>query len=152
MILKPTERKNILDFVTKYAGDDIVIAAGLRTMYNIGEAKELRNFIATYKPSVIPDIGQTRVVSTGSGELETEYEGPAAIDNPEDLGPIPKKLGSNGQAIEVLMCGKERDKEWTAEGLSARLNIPIAKVKPMLALLLHRNIIKRVSNHTYQMK
>lgn len=153
--LTPRQRTTYLDFVTKNAGDDIVIAAALRTMYNIQEARELDTFIRDYRPSLSPgDYVGTKATHTGMGTVEHAAERAPepppekVIDNPEDLGPVPKKLGTNGQAIWNLM--KKEGNEWTVDGLRSRLKLSEAKIKPMLALLIARKIVRRVTNFTYE--
>lgn len=148
-MLSQTERKMILEFLGKHADGDVLIQAANRVASNLTDVEDLRKFISDYKPSLHPgDYVGTRVVQTGGGEPIETPATPAKIDKPEDLGPVPSKLGSNGQAIKSLMARTQQ--EYTVEGLAATLRIPKSTVKPMLALLLERNIVKRVSNHTYQ--
>jgi hypothetical protein len=143
-MLKPTERQRILDFLTKHASDDILIAAMNRVVSNIEDTKVLMEWCNTYKPSVVPT---SDLLKKDEPEREPARETPV-LDNPEDLGPVPKKLGANGQAIEKLMA--KETSEWSVDGLKHRLKLPESKIKPMLALLLERGKIKRVGNFTYQ--
>lgn len=144
-MLKPTERQRMLDFLTKYASDDIIIAAMNRTVSNIEDTKVLMEWCNTYKPSVVP----TSKSNEPEPQSEHEREPPTTtLTNPEDLGPVPKKLGANGQAIEKLMA--KETSEWSVDGLKHRLKLPESKIKPMLALLLERGKIKRTTNYTYQ--
>lgn len=159
--LTPKLRENILNFVKNNAGDDIIIAAGLRTMHNVEDAETLRTFINNFKPGLNPaDYLGAKPSSTMTqyGEVEKAKtrdespETPADLDiEYEDLGPVPKKLGANGQAIEALMK-KKSDHDFSVAGLRDTLKIPESKIKPMLALLLERNIIKRTGSATYQIK
>jgi hypothetical protein len=147
MILSQKESDTILEFVAKNGGDDIVIAAGLRTMYNINEAEELRSFVATYKPKLHAGdfVGTKR---SESPEISVRQD--AVIDSfQEDLGEVPKKLGKNGQAILKLMA-KHPAGDWSVDGLSTQLKLSKAIIKSQLALLIERGKVVRASNTTYR--
>lgn len=142
-MLGQTDRKMLLDFLAQHADGDVLIQAANRVANNIEDVETLKKFIAAGR-SVVP-------VSRDNANPPAPVAEVKPIDNPEDLGPAASKLGANGQAIQHLM-EKNRDKEWSAAGLAAELKLSPSKVKPMLALLLEREIIVRISNHTYQIK
>lgn len=137
MALSTKAREELLHFIKQNACDDIIVAAAVRTRYNMEEAKSLREFIK--RP---PDLTPLDYIEKPEPAAPKTEEGEV-----EDLGPAPKKLGSNGQAIQKLMEKQRID--WTVEGVAASLKMPVSKAKPMLALLLERNIIKRSGKHTY---
>jgi hypothetical protein len=156
-MLSDKMRKMLLDFLSQHAEGDVLIQAANRVANNMEDVETLRKFITEYKaPLHASDYLNTKV-ATALGDVERakeripEVTESPIIDHPEDLGPVPKKLGANGQAIETLMR-KKHDHEFTIDGLKDALHLPAAKIKPMLALLLHRNIIERASNWTYKVK
>lgn len=144
-ILKASQRQAIIKFVSDNAGDDIVIAAGLRTWNNIEESKQLCDFIATYQRSVVPDVGAALAKGTAiheavekavkEAEPEKHYE---AVD----LGPPASKLGANGQSILTLLQVDFRVQPAGLAFICKKLKLSEAKAKPMLALLIKRNLVK----------
>ncbi len=145
-MLRDHERKNILTFLTKHASDDILIAAMNRAVSNIEDTKVLMEWCNTYKPNVSPVIEKDEAPP----EAPT-IDKPFVADKPEDLGPVPKKLGANGQAIQKYM-EKNSTESFSIVELNKTLKLTVAKIKPMLALLIERDLIIRMSNNTYRIK
>ncbi len=144
-MLRDHERKNILTFLTKHASDDILIAAMNRTVSNIEDTKVLMEWCNTYKSNVAPVVDKDELDTNKFLPESKPYES----KTPEDLGPVPKKLGANGQAIEKYLK-KNADKSFTIDELHKTLKLPIAKIKPMLALLIERKLVYRASHNTYR--
>lgn len=146
-MLTSTERRMLLEFLSKYADGDVLIQAANRVANNINDVDSLRKYIEAYKPTANPNDYLSE-----KGK-ETPYDGvkpvePVAEAEVEDLGPVPKKLGINGQNIHKLM--QKEQKTWTVAELAKKLGIPASKVKPMLALLLERGVASRVPPNGYK--
>lgn len=142
-MLSTSDRQLILKFLEQHADGDVLIQAANRVANNLDDVETLKKFMAAGR-SVVPVSRDNAVPSAPVAEMK-------AIDSPEDLGPAASKLGVNGQEIQKHM-EKHRDSDWTVDGLCHALKLSAAKVKPMLGLLLEREIVVRVSNNTYQAK
>lgn len=139
------EREMLLAFIGKHADGDTLIQTANRVASNLTDIEDLRKFITEYK---IP-LHAGDYVSDAKGIPDSSIPEGVVIDKPEDLGPAPKKLGSNGQAIEKLMM-KNPDNDYSVDGLKQALHMPATKIKPMLALLIVRGRVKRTGNWTYR--
>lgn len=145
-MLTSTERRMLLEFLSKYADGDVLIQAANRVANNINDVDSLRKYIEAYKPTANPNDYLSE-----KGK-ETPYDGmkpvePVAEAEVEDLGPVPKKLGVNGQNILNLMTKEHIP--WSVDALAKKLKISASKVKPMLALLLVRGKIARHGSTSY---
>lgn len=144
-MLSQDDRKILIVFLNEHADGDVLVQAANRVATNLEDVQSLKKFVSKLKPMApVPESNVDRGNAMNPPPMQ-------AVTDPEDLGPAPKKLGSNGQTIQKVM-EKDREKEWSVDGLVAATKITKAKVKPMLALLLEREIIVRVSNATYQIK
>lgn len=142
-MLRDHERKSILTFLTKHASDDILIAAMNRVVSNIEDTKVLMEWCNTYKANVAP-VGEPLDTDTVLPESK-----PFVADKPEDLGPAAKKLGVNGQAIQKYM-EKHSTMPHTIDVLKRDLKLSVAKIKPMLALLIERGLVIRERDNWFQ--
>lgn len=140
------EREMLLTFIGKHADGDILIQTANRVSNNLTDIEDLRKFIIGYKaPLHAGDfVSDAKVAAEDDNKPDI-----SVIDHPEDLGPVPKKLGANGQSIERLML-RNPEIDYSVDGLNQALRISVAKIKPMLALLIERNRVVRASNYTYR--
>lgn len=147
-MLNVNDRKALIAFLDAHADGDVLIQAANRVATNLEDVQSLKKFMEKYKPAApVPESNVDR------GNARDPAPAPEELphDDVEDLGPAPKKLGSNGQKIQSLM-EKQRDVEWSVDGIASKLKIIKSKVKPMLALMLERDIIFRTSRSTYRIK
>ena len=154
-MLNQADRKLLLDFLSKHADGDVLIQACNRVATNIEDVPNLKKFINAYKNAeVVPlsevDRGNARDAPTPD-YVRSIPTGVTVDESVEDLGPIPKKLGTNGQQIRTLLA-KHPDTDYTVDGISAAIKLVKGKVKPMLALLIERGMVQRTSHNTYRVK
>lgn len=142
-MLVPSERKLFLAFLERHASDDVLIQAMNRVTSNLEDVKELKKYVSNYRPDMVP------TPEMPSGESVTVRD--AEIETPEDLGPVPKKLGKNGQAVEAFLRKHHGDAASVAT-IGQSCKIPVSKVKPMVALLIARDIVERVGSNHYKIK
>lgn len=141
------ERDMLLAFISKHADGDILIQTANRVSNNLTDVEDLRKFITEYKAPLHAGDFVSDAKKPTLDDIDDGMQ--AVIDNPEDLGPVPKKLGANGQSIERLML-RNPEIDYSVDGLNQALRISVAKIKPMLALLIERNRVVRASNYTYR--
>lgn len=148
--MNATERAALLDFISTHACDDILIQVGTRIMHNSQYHDDIKVFMKKMPKtsSSVPDLGsrtkqETREVVTHADEVET-----VEVKH-IDLGPACKKLGSNGQAIFALL---KKDGTVKLGNIQGKLKLSEAKVKPMLALMLEREMIEWNGSDAWRVK
>lgn len=144
-MLNQDDRKTLIAFLNEHADGDVLVQAANRVATNLEDVQSLKKFISKL-PAAAP-------VPESNVDRGNARDGPAQREDDavEDLGPPCKKLGANGQAIQKLM-EKDCEADWSVDGLASKLKIIKSKIKPMLALLLERDIIIRATRSTYRIK
>jgi hypothetical protein len=150
-MLNANDRRTLIDFLMQHADGDVLVQAANRVATNVQDVETLKKFIQRYRPSMpVPeadvDRGNARDAPVVKGSMADLFIAP---NDPEDLGPVPRKLGANGQAIEKLML-RNPTLDYSVDGLKTALHIPAAKIKPMLALLIERGRVRRTGNTLYR--
>jgi hypothetical protein len=123
-MITPKEREMLLAFIAKHADGDTLIQTANRISNNLTDIETLRQYIETYKGANACRRLREQC-SCHKTKTDRILSDPPIIDNPEDLGEAPKKLGSNGQSIEKLMA-RNPDVEYSVDGLKQALHIPVA--------------------------
>ena len=142
-MLSQPDRKVLIAFLDAHADGDVLVQAANRVANNLEDVQNLKKFIEKLKPLApvpAPNVGRDNAVDPP----------PEPAGEPEDLGPACKKLGSNGQAIQKYM--EKTGLDLTLDRIVEATKIAKAKVKPMLALMLERDIIESVVNDKYKIK
>lgn len=142
-MLTPTQRKKLIQFLDQHADGDVLVQACNRV---IDYAESVDAIIKWKAPvaSLTEFLSENREANKDVQEKPTEA---APIPN-EDLGPAPKKLGANGQAIHKLL--EDRGSPMTVEAIGKKLKLSSVKVKPQLALLIDRNMVIRSGHNEYE--
>lgn len=147
-MLTSAERRMLLEFLSKYADGDVLIQAANRVANNINDVETLRKYIEAYQPHARPeDYLSEKGKETPFNEPKQTSPAPVGDDAVEDLGPVPKKLGVNGQNIHKMMVKEEGT--WEVDAVCKKMKLPRSVVQPMMALLLNRGLISRVGTSRY---